>query len=948
MDLLQSDDLAGLATLQPLTPVSIPTSPAYSTFSSTADSNTLTGDDVRQVSTGRKSLALEVSSVQSPLESPRSRSPAIQSLERKSLELQVPVLQKQVMNSKSLKSSGSTTLPVHIWKHIANYLSVRDLSKLCQVNKFFQKIVYNDSLWMWRLAAIKVEQRVEKQPQSNQLLITSDINPLNVFDHFTYPKNDPRTGVIKLFRVLGNYYYSIVSRPTVHFEPVLFEAYRDPVQQAKLLSQLVCFSGIDPLEDNHEENINKLISTIEIFQTTKLTEFDQAIKDNDLKCARDCSSVLVITGVGDSCVNRFIDNCIANFKDFFEPSTVYYLEKDRKFDMSSFQNKLSSLVATLNDISKTVDQVFTPDVPVLLPLFEKILEQIVMEFITSLMETLYEESTSLYLKTVPAIYSLFIDMCNNLQPCNNAGPDYIRRTKTAINDHFNSLISSYLNEELEVFSENAERQVISWTQDLRSEEQATESFLWSNVSTKVQDKKDFLTSFKKVLFMPVSVMGTSRDSVREKHQLSSSSSSLPSTSSNLKSQSPGQFDSIASSSTTSLNSISSNPTASRSVSRAGINGRSGTPPPSTVPPNTQLEAMIAVMNNKLEGIKTLFSLELAISLIAEAKNSTERMQYFVTGSGELSKLAKDKCECLFVELVNTLGGKHIKGGFDMAIERLNTYDPRQHRKIVSKEEESGQERNAVEPLAIFAELVNIGDLIQQMIHTFFEEELATRKLVNRDDFLAPSVKAKKRFEQILDESVANGLNRGIDVLIDQVDFTFITLQLGSDYCPLPANIAGDFDISPTNAAKKVVSLLSSHMWLLEGSTERSIIEVFQQEVSLRFFHSICKHLKRQIISIDGAIKLICDVNYYYDFIASLRQRQLLPYFAALKEIGQLFLIDARDAKALGQTLSDMSRFRGIFKPEEILEFVQRRQDWLLVKRDVEKVIYGIGVDCIVM
>lgn len=48
-------------------------------------------------------------------------------------------------------------------------------------------------------------------------------------------------------------------------------------------------------------------------------------------------------------------------------------------------------------------------------------------------------------------------------------------------------------------------------------------------------------------------------------------------------------------------------------------------------------------------------------------------------------------------------------------------------------------------------------------------------------------------------------------------------------------------------------------------------------------------------------------------------------------------------------ISDLGKFQGLFTQEEIYEFVQRRADWIRVKRDVEKVMYGLGVkDCVIM
>jgi recyclin-1 len=75
----------------------------------------------------------------------------------------------------------------------------------------------------------------------------------------------------------------------------------------------------------------------------------------------------------------------------------------------------------------------------------------------------------------------------------------------------------------------------------------------------------------------------------------------------------------------------------------------------------------------------------------------------------------------------------------------------------------------------------------------------------------------------------------------------------------------------------------------------------------------------------------------------------MPYFAALKEVGHLYIIEEGQGKAVATVLSDVIRFEGIFRPEEIYEFVQSRADWLRIKKDVEKTVFGIGrEDCVVM
>ena len=145
-----------------------------------------------------------------------------------------------------------------------------------------------------------------------------------------------------------------------------------------------------------------------------------------------------------------------------------------------------------------------------------------------------------------------------------------------------------------------------------------------------------------------------------------------------------------------------------------------------------------------------------------------------------------------------------------------------------------------------------------MIEVFHEQELVASRLVTRDDFLSPTVKYKKRFEQILDERVAAGLNKGIEVLMAEVEFICATTQTTEDYNPgaTGAVVTNLIDINPTSTAVLVVEVVSAHVKMLNCTTEKNVLDVFNQEVGLRLFNAICKHLKRQRISVIGSIKLI--------------------------------------------------------------------------------------------
>lgn len=70
-------------------------------------------------------------------------------------------------------------------------------------------------------------------------------------------------------------------------------------------------------------------------------------------------------------------------------------------------------------------------------------------------------------------------------------------------------------------------------------------------------------------------------------------------------------------------------------------------------------------------------------------------------------------ETAFITLLTSLGENHIQPGFEQALEHLSK--PRAY------QESDGQD--AVGPLLTFLELVHIGDLIQQMVDVFFNQEV---------------------------------------------------------------------------------------------------------------------------------------------------------------------------------------------------------------------------------
>ncbi|KAL3957880.1 hypothetical protein ACCO45_008458 [Purpureocillium lilacinum] len=93
-------------------------------------------------------------------------------------------------------------------------------------------------------------------------------------------------------------------------------------------------------------------------------------------------------------------------------------------------------------------------------------------------------------------------------------------------------------------------------------------------------------------------------------------------------------------------------------------------------PTDELAAKAALMASKLEGIKSLCSIEVALNLVHAAKTSLGRAAVLIPLGGQTGGEAKEQCANMFVVLLRILGQRHVKPGFDTAVDHLSHYNPR--------------------------------------------------------------------------------------------------------------------------------------------------------------------------------------------------------------------------------------------------------------------------------
>lgn len=757
---------------------------------------------------------------------------------------------------------------------VLDYLSPVDLIRAARASKLLCEIAYDDSRWVRKLklmgcwnelearkhveethgtiANLKSVEQQELREESEMPTISvghADRNPASRkslsdgFDQITLSttapvelsdgsEQDPALSVLKQVRSIRGEarheygkihaalapFYNDIAASGASPGNLLFKKYGNPLHQAQILSQLQAFAKCDATPESYE-SAGKLQAAVSVFETAALKEFRQGYESGDIDgVMRKYAHVLWALNGGASAVELFIhhNHMVTQRSDFGKVSDCID-EATQRVKLEQTQAFFTRLSVAYNEEVSIINSAFPRDTTIAGPFVEKIGKDVLYPFLTALFDEVHNTNTESYLNAISVTFVQSMNLAEALLPIQSAKGGFDEFLDNVIAKVYEPHIDVYLAEELDFFRKASEAAVEEWDRQLTEQAESTESFLMSNVNRQA-DKRDFLTSFKKVIMMPVNILPTfstskSNDSKSDLESVASDSSST------LKS--PNRFSTISSLKPATL----------------------------TEAPTTELAAKAAVMKMKLEGIRSLFSIEIALSLVHAAKSSLERAAQFVKVGGETGVAATRQCQAIFVALVRILGHRHVIVGFNKAVDHLSNYRPR---------EQGERDQSGVEPLVTFLELVNVGDLILQMLDVFYEQELVGSRLTDRNDFLDPAVKEKKKFEQMLDGRVAAGLSKGIDVLMEEVDYILATRQLATDFNP---GISSDphrqtMDVGVTEAATAVVDVVSSHTQMLVGSTDKSTLDVFNQEVGLRLWAALCKHLKRQRISVEGSLRLI--------------------------------------------------------------------------------------------
>lgn len=784
----------------------------------------------------------------------------------------------QVIWNSDIDVYNPKVIPVLVARNISKYLSVPELLSFALVSRNTFRTVSDHSLWVSKLKLMGVwdAAKPEDTPVSRE-----ELDPLSCLDNVVKLPKMAKFQVLRIHRCLKPYYTDLQSnKPFDRLK--LFKEFSTPEDQARILHSLTRYNAIDFSEESRTVVRDKLNGIFEIFENALLRELEIHFDIQDYEKTSQFVSILIDLNNLQTLIDFFLQKSIFDNEDatFFNLETFKASEfftdgtgKEASINDQRFDEFVSELADIFNEESRIIDLMF----PQTIPMMYKVSEELISNQLNELLMAIIDESKQrhAYLTTLPYLYEkLTTDFVAKLVPSKNTGESYATLIRELLDMLYEAFASEYMREEIIGFKGYTDKNILEWKTTIsKREEETTQSIL---KYVRVENKNDFLTSFKKVFAINPS---SSKAEAKEEDEKNYS----------------------------------------------------------------EIQAQAKILSENIKSLNRIINPEVPLVILNEAKVSLLRLLKFREFSiasvrGDIFSSIQD----IFIDVIDSVGNEHLKPGFTKAVDYLKTYKPKDMKAAGT------QNDSLIEPLVLFFDLINMADLIIQMIDIFYKEEMIKRNVVKHENsILNPSLQSKKKLEGLVDRYVADGLNVGIDILMNEIETVFSTTLKDSDYNP-PA----ESHSQGTKAAASAIKILDENIDLLVDSADKSIVEVFQQEVAERFFQIIVKVLKRSTISVSGSINLISDLNAYHDFIyAHIRtnKRLVMPYFQSLKKVGSIYIIGGSDSKAIGKLVSDLSKFNGIFTQEEIYEFVQRRQDWPNIKRDVEKVMYGFGlVDCAIV
>ncbi|KAI8086885.1 exocyst complex component Sec10-like protein [Gilbertella persicaria] len=846
-----------------------------------------------------------------------------------------PIQPVQVSLSDAAKSRSGRLIPPDVLLRIFKYLPVASLTKIALVSRRFKVLAYDDEIWDEKLnimlkndtgalAAMLDGESTKGSLIDSENTIYINSKPLNTLipgmstDPYQARARAKSTGLSReyfkqLYTQLMPYYIDLRDG-NKESTKVLHDFGGNPEECGKVINLLVGLGQCHVVDD--WEKINEGVNALsQYFESASLHEFEVAYDAHNTEEMKSYASALIALNGGSTCMQTYVQKHPIFYDNPFKPEDNFAISND---DLTPFKKFMMLVADELSQQSSIVLQVFPEKMDAFYMFVDRVFEDVIAEFVSQLLGIAMQTNAHLYLRTMSAVLTATEKVIKVLTSEDLPKPIERDRGVNLLFKLFLPFLDDYLYEEAQYAEKITKKYIEEWSN--RSAFNTDISARLTNQSRETF-KRNYLTAFKKVLTLPVDLVSTAATTIASPFQRASIISGA-SKSSGDKRSSITSVESISTSQTTppstpkatSMNRISSSSTISTEQPRSSF--------------SRDVTGQLEFARQELDMLQNYLSLETSLQIIHINKESEGRVQQFIDIGfpGRMKSDIQRTYEQIFIQLLKTLGSTHIQPGFKSASDRLSSFKP-----------SLDQMNEDVPPLTAFFELVHVADVIQQMIQLYYDEEIT--KNVDKHDFMNEVNKEKKSFERLLDDCVAQGMDRGIQVLLSQVEFILVNEQKKEDYNPPAGSMP---DLKPTKACQDTINCLKTNTSMLVGAAEKGTMDLFFSEIGRRFFEILCKHLKMQTVNEMGGFRYISDMNAYYDFILTLRQKTITPYFLALKSLANLYIIEsATDIKSL---IHDLERYHGLMRVEDLFEFAACRSDWPAIKRVVQKDM----TDCCIM
>ncbi|KAI9294357.1 hypothetical protein K502DRAFT_365942 [Neoconidiobolus thromboides FSU 785] len=327
--------------------------------------------------------------------------------------------------------------------------------------------------------------------------------------------------------------------------------------------------------------------------------------------------------------------------------------------------------------------------------------------------------------------------------------------------------------------------------------------------------------------------------------------------------------------------------------------------------------------NKEFNFSEFISIKLIQQLILMNEESLQRIIIFewFDKLGYWNGILKNHMEFVFHKLIHYINEEHLFYSFEFIFKQLRKHQSNQYQTLKGGE--------LVLPVLSFFTLILQVDYLMELIDNYYISNFIKFKLIDKNDFLNSCNIIKKKFETKMDEIIANGLDLSIQTLMLHVDYLLKYYQTALDFRPQSQLN----NLKPSKACQEVINCLIHHVTKVkQQKIDIKILNVFYNEIALRLFHDLIKHIKKFTINQYGGYQLLSDLSAYFSWILTLELNEIMNHYQALKEVANIYLMDSEDLKIL---IQDQERFLGIFHLEELLEFVQRREDYKKIQKKIE-------------